>query len=31
MTRLPFELTEICWDYPQEIDLIQFLNEILKV
>lgn len=29
MTRLPFELTEICWDYPQEIDLIQFLNGIL--
>lgn len=31
MTRLPFKLTEICWDYPQEIDLIKFLNEILKV
>lgn len=30
MTRLSFELTEICWDYPKEIDLIQFLNEILK-
>lgn len=29
MTRLPFELTEICWDYPQEIDLIKFLTEIL--
>ena len=29
MTRLPFELTEICWDYPQEIDLIQFLSGIL--
>lgn len=29
MTRLPFELTEICWNYPQEIDLIQFLNDIL--
>lgn len=30
MTRLPFELTEICWDYPKEIDLIEFLNDILK-
>ena len=31
MTRLPFELTEICWDYPKEIDLVQFLSDILKV
>ena len=31
LISLPFELTEICWDYPKEIDLVQFLNDILKV